>query len=108
MPEARSLIRKIAQERIEILYDAAVRVYPKDQELAKEYIKLLEEIGRHYKVRIPKATAAHICKKCNAPLIEGQNLEVRVLAGQNRRIYRCKVCRSTNSLSFEKQVGAKQ
>ena len=77
-----------------------MRVYPKDQELSKDYIKLLEEIGRHYKVRIPKAMAAHICKRCNLPLIEGLNVETRIIAREKRRIYRCRSCGSANSVAF--------
>lgn len=101
MAEARGAIRKIAAERIEILYGAAVRAFPDDKALSKNYIKLLEEIGRHYKVRIPKETAAQICKSCALPLIEGQNLEIRVIAKEKRKIYRCKSCGATNSLSFD-------
>ncbi|MDE1866011.1 MAG: hypothetical protein KGH94_05245 [Candidatus Micrarchaeota archaeon] len=102
MPEARGAIRKIASERIEILYNTAVKVYSSDQGLAGEYIRLLLEIGRHYKVKIPKEMAARICKKCQLPLVEGGNLEIRVLAKQRRRIYRCKSCGSVNSLAFRK------
>ena len=101
MAEARGTVRKIAAERIDILYDAAVRAFPRDKDLSRGYIKLLEEIGRHYKVRIPKEMAAVICKSCTLPLIAGQNLEIRVLAGQKRKIYRCKICKDTNSLGFE-------
>jgi RNase P subunit RPR2 len=98
--EARGLVRKVAAERIEILYGAAARAFPKDKELSRGYIKTLEEIGRHYKVRIPKGIAAQICKKCSLPLVEGQNLEIRVVAREKRRIYRCRSCGSTNSLGF--------
>jgi RNase P subunit RPR2 len=100
MPEARGVIRKIAAKRIEILYDAAVKVYPKDQQLAKDYIKLVLEIGRHYKVKIPKRIAAMICKTCSLPLIEGVNSQTRVIAKEKRIIYRCTDCGETNSLVF--------
>jgi RNase P subunit RPR2 len=101
MPEARGLIRKISAERIEILYAAAVKAYPKETGLARGYIKLLLEIGRHYKVRIPAEMGAHICKECYLPLIEGLNCEQRVIAKEKRIIYRCKNCRSVNSLAFK-------
>ena len=92
MADARGVARKIAAERIDVLYGAAVRAFPKDKELSRGYIKLLEEIGRHYKIRIPKGTAARLCKVCALPLIEGQNLEIRVIAREKRLIYRCKAC----------------
>ncbi len=95
------MIRKVAAERIEILYDAAVRTYPNDQELSKGYIKLLLEIGRHYKIRITKEMAAHICKKCSLPLVSGMNLQTRVLAKEKRYIYRCSGCGTSNSLDFK-------
>lgn len=102
MPEARGVIRKIAAERVSILFDAAVKTYPKDKELSRNYIKLLLEIGRHYKVRISPEIAAHVCKKCSLPLLDGVNAEIRVLARQKRAVYRCKTCGSTNSLDFKK------
>jgi RNase P subunit RPR2 len=98
--EARGVARNVAAERIEILYDAAVRTFPKDKNLAREYIGILEEIGRHYKVRIPKEIAARICKKCSIPLIEGVNSQTRIIARDKRIIYRCLGCKGTNSLSF--------
>ena len=103
MAEARGTVRKIAAERIEILYGAAVRAFPKDKELSRGYIRTLEEIGRHYKVRIPKEIAARICKHCSAPLIDGLNSQIRVIAREKRIIYRCKTCGSTNSLAFAKK-----
>ena len=105
MAEARGIVRKVAAERIDILYEAAVKAFPTDPELAKSYIRLLGEIGRHYKVRIDKEMAAHICKKCAAPLVEGLNLDVRVIAREKRRLYRCRECGTTNSLSFGKAAG---
>jgi RNase P subunit RPR2 len=101
MAEGRGVIRKIAAERIEILYEAAVKAFPEDQALSKSYIKLLEEIGRHYKVRIPKETAAKICKKCSLPLISGVNSQMRIIAKDKRMIYRCSACQNTNSLAFK-------
>ena len=101
MAEVRGTVRKIAAERIEVLYEAAVRTYPKDKDLSKGYIKMLEEIGRHYKVKIPSEIAAHICKECSLPLIEGVNSQTRVIAKEKRIIYRCVGCKSTNSLAFK-------
>jgi RNase P subunit RPR2 len=98
--EARGVVRKVAAERIEVLYDAAVRAYPMDKELSRGYIRLLEEIGRHYKVRIGKEMAAGICKRCSQPLVAGHNLELRVIAAEKRRVYRCRDCRAVNSLPF--------
>ena len=66
----------------------------------RAYIKLLEEIGRHYKVKIGKEMAARICKKCLQPLIEGVNSQMRIIAKEKRIIYRCSECKGTNSLAF--------
>ncbi len=102
MSEGRGLVRKVAAERMEILYSAAVKAYPEDAKLSKERIKLILEIGRHYKAKIPVEMAVHICKRCCLPLIEGRNLEVRVIASQGRSIYRCRVCGSVSSMAFGK------
>lgn len=108
MADGRGVVKRIAAERIEILYRAAVDAFPKDMELSREYISMLEEIGRHYKVKIPKGIAAKVCKHCSAPLIEGVNSEIRIIAKDKRIIYRCKKCGSTNSLPFSKPIKGKK
>jgi ribonuclease P protein subunit RPR2 len=100
----KGIARKIAKERMTILYQKAMDTFPKDSSLSKEYIKNIKQISNHYKVTLSPEMRAGICKKCMLPLIHGDNLEIRVLAKQKRLIYRCKKCGSTNSFPISSAI----
>jgi len=79
----RKIARKIAKERIEILYRMAEeRAMKGDLVLASRYVELMREISKKYNVRIPKEKKYHICKKCNSFLVPGKNATVRLKKGK--------------------------
>lgn len=96
----KSIAKKVAKERINILYDRARASLHTDRTLSREYTKTLMDISDHYKVRLPPEMRAGICKECMLPLVHGENLQIRVLARQKRRIYRCTECGNTNTLKM--------
>lgn len=55
--------KKIATERIELLFKEAVNA---DAETAKKYMKLAKKIGMRYNVRIPGKFKRMYCKYCFA------------------------------------------
>jgi len=71
-------IKKIALERIEILFEEAKKIIKEDKELSRKYVERLLLIAKHYKVRLPKEIKNYICKKCKSVLIPGYNATVRV------------------------------
>lgn len=95
-----NVVRKVAKERIAILYKLAKENLHKEDSLSIEYIKNLRRISEHYKIRLDPEMKVSICKNCNLPLIPGDNAQLRIIGKEKRRVYRCKTCGRTNSQSF--------
>lgn len=95
-----SIVRGIAVDRIGILYRLAMEEYSHSPKLSKRYIMLIGKISRHYKIRVRKEIKNHICKKCGAPLIPGQNLSVRIVSSRRQLVYRCTECNTEKRIPY--------
>ncbi len=86
--------KKTAEERIEILFKEAEKVFPENPELAHEYVRKARNIGMRYRVSIPKKYKRKVCKNCHHYLKPGVNCTVRLKQkkGQSRRIITCNDC----------------
>ncbi len=60
---------KIAEERIEILFDEAEKVAKENMARAKRYVQLARKIGMRYNVRIPQEFNRQYCRYCSSLLI---------------------------------------
>ena len=56
--------RKIAEERIERLFESAYSAYRKDPALSKRYVILARKIAMKYRVKIPGRYRSSYCRKC--------------------------------------------
>ncbi|WP_457754463.1 ribonuclease P protein component 4 [Thermococcus sp.] len=70
--------RKIAIERINILFTLAERVFPYDRELANRYVEIALAVQQKAKVRMPRKWKRRYCKKCHSFLVPGVNAQVRL------------------------------
>ncbi|ALM75241.1 ribonuclease P protein component 4 [Thermococcus barophilus] len=70
--------RKIALERINILFTLAERVFPYDKELANRYVEIALAVQQKTKVRMPRKWKRRYCKKCHSFLLPGVNAQVRL------------------------------
>lgn len=93
-----SVVKKIANERIYILFDLAKK--EPDPELSKRYMKLIKQICEHYRIRLPKELKNNICKKCNLLLIPGKNLSVRLASSNGYIVYKCKNCGTEKHIHY--------
>lgn len=88
------IVKKIALERMERLFELADEMERKDGEeerrLAKRYTALLKKISMHYKVTMPKAIKNRICSKCGSILIPGFNCTVQIASSKGYVVYTCK------------------
>ena len=69
--------KKIALERIEILFKEARHIFNSDKELANKYVKNARTLAAKYKVRIPSKLKRQFCKHCYCYLLPGKNCRVR-------------------------------
>jgi len=86
------LIAEIVKQRIEILFYLAQDVFPKDPELAKHYAKLIKELGKHYRIRLPKEIKRGICKRCGSLLMPGASASFRLASSKGFAVYKCLNC----------------
>lgn len=82
--------KRIAKERIEILFELARKSLEKYPERSKRYVELLRKIGLRYNIRLRKNIKRSICKNCNQLLIPGKTATVRL--NKKTIIVKCLEC----------------
>jgi ribonuclease P protein subunit RPR2 len=87
-----SVVKGIATERIAILYALANETHKTDPKLSAQYVKLIKQISRHYKIKLDKDVKRHICKKCGALLVPGKNLSIKIVSSKRFILYKCLDC----------------
>ncbi len=98
------LIKEIAAERIQLLYNLAVGTVGRDADLSSEYVKTLRRISAHYKVGIPDRIKDTICKECNLVLVPGLTASVRLASSKGYLVYACKRCKKENHIFYKAPV----
>jgi ribonuclease P protein subunit RPR2 len=83
------LEKKIAKERIEILFKLMEKVKDEDYELARRYVELARRIAMKYRLKLPKEFKLKFCKKCLYPYTSGR---FRVRIAKSRVIITCLNC----------------
>ena len=101
MESRKSLINTIAKERIEILFDLAVKTFPEDEKLAGSYVSIMNKIRTHYKVGLPLYIKNRVCKGCSSVLIPGYNCRVIVASSKGYVIYKCNKCGLERHLNYK-------
>lgn len=81
--------KKIAKERIEILFKLMEDMKGENYDLARKYVELARKIAMKYRVKIPKEYKLKFCKKCLYPYKEGK---FRVRIAKSRVIITCLNC----------------
>jgi ribonuclease P protein subunit RPR2 len=109
MAKRRSISKKeakrIARERMDILFCLARETFPRDRELARRYVSLARKIGMRYNVRLLKKDKILICKNCNSLLVPGVNSRVRTHA--SRVIITCLDCSHVRRVPFVREMKSK-
>ncbi len=100
MDGKKDLIKSIALERIEILFDSAERISDQNADLSKKYVSTLRKISSHYKVTIPKKMRDRICTNCDLVLVPGLNCTVRMVSSHRYMAYKCKNCGKESHIHY--------
>ncbi len=75
---ARRKVKRVALERIRILFERAREVFDCEPELAQRYVGLARRIGMRYKVRVPSEFRLMVCRHCKGFILPGKNSVVRI------------------------------
>lgn len=96
--------RKIALERIHILFKQAMETFEREPELGQRYVALARKIGMRYKVRLPVEYRWMICKHCKGFILPGKTGRTRI---QQRRephvVITCLNCGGYNRIPLKKR-----
>ncbi|MFH1631265.1 MAG: ribonuclease P [Candidatus Aenigmatarchaeota archaeon] len=82
---------KIADERIEILFNEARKMVPKDKRLANRYVQLARKIAMRYNIKLSPKYRKFVCRKCKKYLYPGITSQTRVKNGVVKT--KCLQCR---------------
>jgi len=83
-------MKKIARERINILFREAEINFPIRKDRSNRYVELARKIGMRYKVRIPRKYKRRICPHCYSYLKPGVNCIVRLDSKNRCVVWHCK------------------
>ena len=74
--------RRIALQRIHILFRLAKKTIHEDPQLAQRYVKVARKIAMATKLRLPREYRQLVCRHCKSFILPGVNSRVRI---QQRR-----------------------
>lgn len=83
--------KKIALERITILFAQAKERFKDDPKLSNRYVALARKIAMKYKVRMPRELKRKFCRHCYSYLVPSVNCRIRTREGHV--VYYCFNCR---------------
>ena len=94
--------KKIALERINILFKQAIKKSKINLSLADRYISMARKLSMKYKARIPREYKKLFCKKCYSYFTPGKSLRARIK--KKKLIYYCGNCKNITRYPFSKKT----
>lgn len=79
-------VRKIARQRIDVLFQQSVELSKSNPELAQRYVATARKIAMSARIRLPTHYKRRICKNCNALLVYGMNCRVRIKPKREKHV----------------------
>jgi len=73
-----SNLKKIASERIEILFRLAHEIIHEKPDFAKKYVELASKISMRTRLHLPPEYSIQICRHCKRFILPGTNSRVRI------------------------------
>lgn len=102
-----SSTKKIAEERIEILFDKARKEFKENPKLSNRYVFLARKISMRYNVKLNSEQKNQFCKKCYSYLFPGINCIVRTNPKTKCVEYFCKNCNKKTRYGYSKEKCSK-
>lgn len=73
--------KKIAQERIEVLFGQAHKEFREHPERSNRYVDIARRIAMRQRIRIDQEFRRQYCHHCYSFLVPGRNMRVRIHRG---------------------------
>ena len=74
--------KRLARERIEILFQRAREFFPENPRWSDRCVELARRIAMRQRVRIPRDLRMKFCRRCSAYCVPGSTVRVRVRRGK--------------------------
>lgn len=86
--------KKVALERIERLFELALKCFEENPERADRYVEIARRISMKAKVRIPRVYKRYLlCKKCKRLIVPGYTCRIRIRSdGSTKIVITCLRC----------------
>lgn len=79
-------------ERVEILFDLAMKEFRKNPVRSNRYVDLARKIGTRYQVRFSKELKEKFCKKCSTLMVPGETTKTSRKKGTDFYVVECFRC----------------
>ena len=94
--------KKIARERIGILFSLAKNEFSSHPERSNRYVQLAGRIGKRYNIKLGSREGS-FCRKCMHFLVPGRNSRVRTSPRQEALIVKCLDCGSLSRHPYRRE-----
>ncbi len=102
-------MQHIALERVDILFDRALRIFHEDPDLANRYVDLARKVCMVARVRLPGRWRSYVCRGCKILIVPSVNCQVRIQSrpGKGSRVVKtCLKCGHVTRYYLRKAVSA--
>jgi len=94
-----SAAKKIARERIDLLFLRAAEFFPYDPSISNRCVELARRIAMRQRVRIERTIRRQFCRHCYRFLVPGKNMRVRI--HHHRVVITCRACGRQTRIPLE-------
>jgi ribonuclease P protein subunit RPR2 len=105
----KSNTKRIALQRVKILFQQAKKLYRINPQLSTRYITNARKIAMAAKIPFPQFYRRQICKKCNTLLVQGDSCRVRIKQKREpHMVITCLNCGRITRIPLKKKKEANQ
>lgn len=97
---------KIAEERIDILFQTAEKELPENPERSHRYVQMARNIAQKYNLKIKGNWSRRFCKNCNHFIRPGLNAQIRL--SDSRVMIKCLECGEIRQIPYIKEKKARK
>ena len=92
---------KIAEERINILFNRAEEEFTKHPERSDRYVEMARNIAKRYNMKMPAKWGKRFCRSCHHFLKPGLNCQIRL--SNSSVVIKCLECGNINKIPYIKE-----
>jgi ribonuclease P protein subunit RPR2 len=105
----KSNAKRIAKQRIQLLFQQAKKVYHDNPQLSSRYVATARKIAMAAKTPLPTVYKRQVCKNCHVLLVHGKNCRVRIRQEREPHVViTCLSCGCKTRIPLKKKTGENQ